>query len=99
MADCEIKRDGPADTGRSADPDEPVVKRPRVMNPSGDPEHNGSESASSEPASSEPAEIDENHQASVKRTEPGRTAEAELELSGKLMTYSRAELSDLSRFY
>lgn len=94
MADCENKRDGPADTGRSADPDEPVVKRPRVMNPSGDPEHNGSESATSEPA-----EIDENHQASVKRTEPGRTAEAELELFGKLMTYSRAELSDLSRFY
>lgn len=81
MADYENKRDGSADTGRSADPDEPVVKKPRVMNPSGDPEKNGTESASSEPTGS-----DESDQASLKRTEPGRTAEAELELSGKLMT-------------
>lgn len=76
MADGENKRVGLADTGRSADPDEPVVKRPRVMSPSGGPEHNGTESASSDPAG-----IDESDQASVKRTEPGRTAETELDLS------------------
>ncbi|KAA0718400.1 NAD-dependent protein deacetylase sirtuin-1 [Triplophysa tibetana] len=76
MADYENKRDGSGDTGRFADPDEPVVKKPRVMNTPGDPDKNGTESASSEPAGS-----DESDQASLKRTEPGRTAEAELELS------------------
>ncbi|XP_073690641.1 NAD-dependent protein deacetylase sirtuin-1 [Garra rufa] len=77
MADGENKR------AELADAAEPLVKRPRLLDSSGDSEH--SAVGGTEPVEVEPALLDESHQASVNnnnnRTEPGQTAEPEPELS------------------
>nr|XP_055025431.1 NAD-dependent protein deacetylase sirtuin-1 [Misgurnus anguillicaudatus] len=77
MADGENKRAGPASTGGSIEPDEPVLKRPRVSIDPSSHLDNGA-SVGTEPAESEPAVTDQTDQASVKHPEPGRTAEPEM---------------------
>ncbi|KAK2896226.1 hypothetical protein Q8A67_010714 [Cirrhinus molitorella] len=78
MADGENKR------AELADAAEPLLKRPRLLDPPGDSEHIAV--GGTEPVEAEPALLDESHQASLNnnnnnRTEPGQTAEPEPELS------------------
>ncbi|KAL0178700.1 hypothetical protein M9458_027594, partial [Cirrhinus mrigala] len=78
MADGENKRAEPADAA------EPLLKKPRLLDPPGDSEH--SAAGGTEPVEAEPALLDESHQASLNNnnnnhTEPGQTAEPEPELS------------------
>lgn len=82
MADGENKRAEPAD---AAELDEPLLKRPRLLDTPGDSEL--SAAGGTEPVEAEPALMDETQQASLnnnnnKHTEPGLTAEPEPELSG-----------------
>nr|QIC35763.1 SIRT1 [Ctenopharyngodon idella] len=81
MADGENKRAEPAD---AAELDEPLLKRPRLLDPPGDSEHGAA--GGTEPVEAEPAVMEETQQASLnnnnnKHTEPGQTAEPEPELS------------------
>ncbi|XP_051503814.1 NAD-dependent protein deacetylase sirtuin-1-like [Myxocyprinus asiaticus] len=69
MADGEDKRAEPADAGRSVEPDEPLLKRARVLEPSGDSEH--SAAGGTEPLKSEPAGMDgESCEAALNNSEP-----------------------------
>lgn len=75
MADGENKR---------ADAAEPLLKRPRLLDPRGDPEHGAAGSTEAEP---EPALIDESqHQASLNNN--NNLTEPEPELSGTALRSS-----------
>ncbi len=83
MADGENKR------AEAADAAEPLLKRPRLLDPCGDPEHGAA--GGTEPVEAEPALLDESHhQASLNNnnnlTEP--EPEAEPELSGTALRSS-----------
>ncbi len=84
MADGENKR---------ADAAEPLLKRPRLVDPRGDPEHGAA--GGTEPVEAEPALTDESlHQASLNNsnlTEP----EPEPELSGTALRSSVIHCHDL----
>lgn len=85
MADGENKR---------ADAAEPLLKRPRLLDPRGDPEHGAA--GGTEPVEAEPALLDESHhQASLNNNnnhltepEPEAEPEPEPELSGTALRSS-----------